>query len=154
MTVVQGLIYWGHRVIVPEPARDQMLQLLHETHQGASAMKSVARTIVWWPGLDGEIDRLASNCHTCVQARSMPPAKTPVNWPLTQENWSRVHLDFAGPVNGAMILVAVDSHSKWIEAIAMQHATTESTITALREIFSRFGIPRTIVSDNGTQLTS
>lgn len=63
-------------------------------------------------------------------------------------------LDFAGPLNGAMILVAVDSHSKWIEAVPMQHATAESTITALREMFNRFGIPRTIVTDNGTQFTS
>lgn len=154
LTVAHGIIFWGHRVVIPEAARDRMLQMLHETHQGVSAMKAVARTSMWWPGLDQEIEHLSRKCDICVQARPLPPAETPINWPPTQENWSRVHLDFAGPMNGAMILVAVDSHSKWIEAVPMQHATAESTITALREMFSRFGIPRTIVTDNGTQFTS
>lgn len=154
LTVVHGLVYWGHRVIVPAAAREQMLELLHETHQGASAMKAVARTSVWWPRLDGDIEQMASNCPSCVQSRPMPPAKPPVNWPMTQEIWSRLHVDFAGPLNGMMILVVVDSHTKWIEAVTMSHATAEATITALREIFSRLGIPRTVVSDNGTQFTS
>ncbi|XP_077548414.1 uncharacterized protein LOC144161659 [Haemaphysalis longicornis] len=90
LTVVHGLVYWGHRVIVPAAAREQMLELLHETHQGACAMKAVARTSVW-------------------------------------------------SLNGMMILVVVDSHTKWIEAVTMTHATAEATITALREIFSRLG---------------
>nr|XP_050024575.2 uncharacterized protein K02A2.6-like [Dermacentor andersoni] len=53
-----------------------------------------------------------------------------------------------------MILVAIDSHSKWIEAIPVRHVTAQLTVTSLREIFSRLGIPRTIVTDNGTQFTS
>lgn len=77
-----------------------------------------------------------------------------MNWPPTQENWSRGHLDFDGPVSGTMILVVVDSHYKWIEAVPMQHATAESAITSLREMLSRFGIPRTIVVDNRMQFTS
>ncbi|XP_037508579.1 uncharacterized protein K02A2.6-like [Rhipicephalus sanguineus] len=53
-----------------------------------------------------------------------------------------------------MLLVVVDAYSKWIEVIPMKHANVESTIRALRSIFCRFGVPRTIVSDNGTQFTS
>lgn len=47
LTVAQGLLYWGHRVVVPQTARGAMLKMLHETHQGASAMKAVARTLLW-----------------------------------------------------------------------------------------------------------
>ncbi|XP_049275481.1 uncharacterized protein K02A2.6-like [Rhipicephalus sanguineus] len=53
-----------------------------------------------------------------------------------------------------MILVLVDAHSKRIEAVPMKQATTSSTITCLRSFFSRFGIPRALVSDNGTQFSS
>lgn len=53
-----------------------------------------------------------------------------------------------------MILVAVDSRSKWIEAIARKHATTETTVLTLRHMFSRFGTSRTVDADYGTQLTS
>lgn len=52
-----------------------------------------------------------------------------------------------------MILLVVDSRSKWREAIALEHATTERTVSALRQLFSRFGIPLTIVTGKGTQLT-
>lgn len=51
-----SLIYWCHRVVVPDAVRKSVLQLLHEIHQGASFMKAVAQTPLWWSGLDGEID--------------------------------------------------------------------------------------------------
>ncbi|KAM7284519.1 uncharacterized protein ISCGN_001613 [Ixodes scapularis] len=53
-----------------------------------------------------------------------------------------------------MILIVIDAYSKWIEATATNHATSDSTIRQLRELFSRFGIPRTVVTDNGTPFTS
>ncbi|XP_037502493.1 uncharacterized protein K02A2.6-like [Rhipicephalus sanguineus] len=53
-----------------------------------------------------------------------------------------------------MVLVVVDSHTKWVEAVPVNQATSATTINCLRDIFSRFGVPRTLVSDNGTQFTS
>lgn len=154
LSLAHDLVYWGNRVVIPSDARERFLQLLHETHQGSSAMKAVARSLFWWPGLDRDIEQRAANCEICIASLPMPPAAPPVNWPKTQENWSRIHIDFAGPVAGKMVLVVVDAHSKWIEAFPMKHANVESTIRALRSIFARFGVPRTIVSDNGTQFTS
>lgn len=117
-------------------------------------MKAVSRSKFWWPGLDRAIESQAAVCRECVQAMPMQSAKEPVNWPETKENWSRMHIDYAGPIKGKMVLIVVDSHSKWIKAVPLSHATTQSTIAALRMLFSRFGIPRTLVSDNGTQFTS
>lgn len=154
LSLAHRLLYWGRRVVIPVNAQHRMLHMLHETHQGSSAMKSIARSAFWWPGMDHDIEQLSAGCTSCIQNRPMPVSAPPVNWPTCQENWSRVHLDFAGPIKGSMILVLVDAHSKWIEAVPMKQATTSSTITCLRSIFGRFGIPRTIVSDNGTQFTS
>lgn len=148
------LIYWGNRVVIPRKAQERMLQLLHETHQGASSMKAVARSLFWWPGMDREIQELSAQCVSCVENLPMPAAAPPVSWPKTAERWSRIHIDFAGPLAGKMILVVVDAHTKWIEAIPMMHANTAGTIRCLRSLFCRFGVPRTIVSDNGTQFTS
>lgn len=53
-----------------------------------------------------------------------------------------------------MLLIVVDSHSKWIEAIPLKSSTTHATIEALRTLFRTFGLPRTLVSDNGPQFTS
>ena len=66
---------------------------------------------------------------------------------------SRVNLDFAGPFQGAMFLVAVDSHSKWPEVFIMS-TTVSKTIEVLRVMFAAYGLPDQIVSDNGPQFIS
>ena len=53
-----------------------------------------------------------------------------------------------------MLLVVIDAHSKWIEAIPLSTATAFTTIQQLRKLFSQFGIPDTIASDNGSQFTA
>lgn len=53
-----------------------------------------------------------------------------------------------------MLLVVVDASTKWIEAVPVRQASTSSLIASFRSIFARFGVPRTIVTDNGTQFTS
>ena len=63
-------------------------------------------------------------------------------------------MDFAGPVAGRMLFIAVDAHSKWPEVCVMNSTTAGSTIAVLREIFTHYGIPCRVVSDNGPQFIS
>ena len=63
-------------------------------------------------------------------------------------------MDYAGPFQGHMFLVVIDAHSKWIEAWPVHAATTSATIEKLRTSFAQFGLPETIVSDNGTCFVS
>ena len=55
---------------------------------------------------------------------------------------------------GHMFFVVVDAHSKWPEVIVMDSTTSEKTVDVLRELFSRYGVPTQIVSDNGPQFVS
>ena len=59
-----------------------------------------------------------------------------------------------GPFEDRMFVILIDAHSKWIEAFWTQKATSRVVFDALRTIFARFGIPETIVSDNGTPFVS
>ncbi|XP_037515518.1 uncharacterized protein K02A2.6-like [Rhipicephalus sanguineus] len=64
--------------------------------------------------------------------------------------WTRVHVD---QWKSRMILVIVDSHSGWVEAIPTPSATTAATVEESRTVFARFGLPVYLVTDNGTSFT-
>ncbi|UYV76356.1 K02A2.6-like [Cordylochernes scorpioides] len=150
----EGLLFWGNRVIIPTNLRAKMLDELHNSHQGIVGLKSVARTLFWWPGLDKDIKETVRRCNCCQSHACMPPRATPVNWPPTNQPWDRVHIDHLGPFEQNLYLIVVDACTKWIEAIPVPNTSTRETIEQLRCLFARFGIPRTLVSDNGTGFTS
>ncbi|XP_055918403.1 uncharacterized protein K02A2.6-like [Eupeodes corollae] len=80
--------------------------------------------------------------------------ETPHHWEYPTTPWQRVHIDYAGPFMNCYILIVVDAHTKWVEAIPTQTISSSRTIKILREIFARFGLPLTLVSDNGTNFSS
>ncbi|KAI0238488.1 hypothetical protein LSAT2_010787, partial [Lamellibrachia satsuma] len=117
-------------------------------------MKGVARSYVWWPGMDADIESCTKACESC-QLVQRNPTNAPVHpWIPSSRPGERVHIDYAGPVEGKMLLIVVDSYSKWPEVVIQNSTTSEATVNALRTIFSRGGIPHTLVSDNGPQFKS
>nr|XP_006813698.1 PREDICTED: uncharacterized protein K02A2.6-like [Saccoglossus kowalevskii] len=154
LSVQQGCILWGSRVIIPARAREAILEELHEGHPGIVRMKALARNYLWWPGLDAEIDDRVRSCTAC-QDSTKSPTKAPLHaWEWPNQPWFRLHIDFAGPYEGKMILIIVDAHSKYIEAHVMPTATSTATINKLYQTFATHGLPHVIVSDNGTCFTS
>ena len=65
LSVQQGVLFWGARVIIPPKGRDALLRELHDTHPGIVKMKALARSYLWWPGLDMEIERHVKDCNAC-----------------------------------------------------------------------------------------
>lgn len=154
LSVCQGTLMCGSRVVVPSKLRTRVLESLHEGHLGTVKMKSLARSYVWWPGIDKQIENITKTCSGCQSIQNAPPQAPLHPWEWPSAPWQRVHIDFAGPFMNSMFLVAVDAHSKWPEVIPMKSTTSEKTISVLRSIFSRNGLPEQIVSDNGPQYTS
>lgn len=148
-----GCVLFRTRVVVPQACKKAMLEDLHSSHPGVNKMKCLARSYVWWPGIDHDIEVVVRECEACQQVRHMPE-KAPLHpWEWSDKPWSRLHIDFAGPFMGHMFLVAVDSHSKWTEVRLMTNITVEKTTCCLRELFATHGLPDTIVSDNGPSFT-
>ena len=70
----QNCILWGTRVIILQVFRGKMLKELHWEHRGVCAMKEIARTCIWWPKMDEEIQREIKLCSVCQNVQSSPPS--------------------------------------------------------------------------------
>ena len=154
LSLHDGCVLWGSRVVIPPPGRERILNELHGGHPGISRMKSLARCFAWWPGLDNALEVKVQLCDSCQRTRKLPPVAPIQPWEWPERPWSRVHIDYAGPLLGHMFLVVVDAHSKWMDVRAVRKATTSTTLTKLRSIFAIHGIPELLVSDNGSVFTS
>ena len=154
LTVEGGCLLWGIRVLVPRTLQGRLLNELHQDHPGITRMKSVARSYMWWPGLDKAIENLAKSCSSCLAVKHAPAVAPLQPWVWPDQPWKRVHLDFAGPFQGSMFLVAVDAHSKWPEVHLMKETTAAKTLDVLRVMFSAHGLPEQLVTDNGPQFVA
>ncbi|KIH51998.1 integrase core domain protein, partial [Ancylostoma duodenale] len=150
----RGCLMFGDRIVIPDVLQAAVLQDLHDGHPGMARMKMLVRDYCYWTNIDKDIEDKVKSCIRCQECAQNPIKNTLCSWPIEDEPWIRVHADFAGPLEGRMFLVIVDACSKWPEIIEMSTTTSTATIQELRHIFARFGYPKTVVTDNGTQFTS
>lgn len=141
-------------MIIPLSLRTRVLQQLHSGHSGIVRMKEIARSYFWLSGMDKQIEGMAKICSSCHKVQNNPSLAPLHPWGFPQEPWHHVHFDFVRPVEDRMFIVVVDAQSKLPEVAIMRSITTGETIEKLGEIFSHFGSPAQLVSDNGPQLVS
>ena len=115
LSLQNGCILWGSRVVIPPNLRPRIMSELHSSHAGSSRMKELARTYLWWPNLDKDLKELCNSCPDCLSHRINPPKAELHPWEWPTHSWHRIHVDYAGPVSGRYFLITVDAHSKWVD---------------------------------------
>ena len=70
LSVENGLLMRGCRIVIPPPLRKEMLARIHTGHQGIVKCRERARQSVWWPGMSGELEELVKNCPECTETES------------------------------------------------------------------------------------
>lgn len=151
LCISNNIILFGERIVIPFKLRKCILKELHKGHPGIFRMKNLARSYVYWPNIDKDIENTVKICSKCALAGKSPIKTLLHSWPLPNGPWERIHIDYAGPFKNSNFLVVVDAFSKWPEIIRTDNTTAAQTIKILSSIFSRFGPPLQIVSDNGRQ---
>ena len=117
-------------------------------------MKHLARDHCWWPSINKDIEQITRSCPRCVATADNPPRALGHIWEEAEGPWHRIHVDYAGPINGMWFLIIVDAFSKWLEVYAVKSTTSAITCNRLDECFARYGYPEQLVSDNGSQFCS
>ena len=77
---------------------------LHSGHPGINWMKSIARSVVYWPNIGTDIERTVKHCIQGIIAQKNPPQIVDSRWTYPEQTWSRIHVDFVGPINGLSFL--------------------------------------------------
>lgn len=126
-------------------------------------MKIIRKTVAkigknyYWPGMCRDISKFVSRCKVCLEYKT--PQRKPAGYmhTLHPENpWEVVCIDFIGPLPRSMkkckyLLEDQYKLTKWVELKCLSAPTTSSV---KKQVFSKFGWPRVVISDNGSQFTS
>ena len=153
LTVVQNILLKGTRIVIPSSRQLEILDKIHEGHQGIAKCRERAKGSVWWPGLSREFQDLVQQCRTCALHRDNKPEPL-IATPLPDRPWQIVATDLF-QMKGMDYLIVIDYYSRYVEVAAMTKTTKSSEIIrALKSIFAHHGIPKQLRSDNGPQYDS
>lgn len=149
------------QLVIPKNSRTDILEHYHDSlmgggHQGFERTYHAIKTHYYWPKMYTQVLDYVRGCTVCQQSKRayhvLPPPLHPLPIADTFERW---HIDFLGQITESPegfknILVVADSGSKWIEAFPTKTQTAEEVAKILyREIFTRYGAPRVLISDRG-----
>ena len=146
--------------------REKVMKLAHDTvmsgHQGCKKTKDRIWSNFWWSGMGDDVKRYCRSCDICQRTVAKGQVvKVPLGkMPVIDTPFDRVAVDLVGPIFPATekgykyILTMVDYATRYPEAQPLKDIRTETVAEALVNMFARVGIPREILSDQGSQFIS
>ena len=146
-------------IVVPESFRTKILSLAHDKigHLSVRKVKYLIRQNFSWPHLTGDVAAYCKSCEVCQRMSKTWPRKVPlVERKIMTEPHESLAFDIVGPLPLAKggcqwILTCLDKATKWPEAIPLKSITARSIAREMLNLFARTGIPREILTDQGTQ---
>ena len=157
LSISNGVILRGTRILVPEKLQSQMVMLAHSGHQGILKTKRFLRESVWFPGIDKKVEELVKGCVPCQATNHDPkPASESLQMsPLPQGPSQELSMDFCGPFpNGDYLLVVTDDFSWFPEVEILRSTSAKAVIPHLDSILARQGIAELVRKDNGPPFNS
>ena len=127
ISVNNGLLLKGNRIIIPSVLRLDILDKLHSGHQGISKCRERARQAVWWPGLNHQLEELVRSCSKCCRDR-FQHAEPLMNTELPSLPWKKVATDLFY-WKSSMYLLIVDYYSRYIEMSKLNGQSSLQVIT-------------------------
>lgn len=153
------------RLWLPADLCQKVMTTFHDppncSHGGFVKTLKRIQKFFYWPKMAVEIKGFVQNCQTCREIKDVNTNLRPeMGQQFTVERpFQHVYIDFLGPYprtkkGNTVILIVLDQFSKFSLAKALPKATATNVIKYLSEIFSIFGVPESILSDNGSQFIS
>ncbi|KAK3752981.1 hypothetical protein QZH41_016289 [Actinostola sp. cb2023] len=152
LTVQDGIILRGDRVIIPSSLRQSLKEKIHSSHMGIESCLRRARECVYWPGMSADIRQLIETCETCRKFEVSQPKESLMPHEVPSRPWQRVGVDLF-ELNNKDYLVCVDYYSNFWEVDRLRDTKANTVILKMKSHFSRYGCPDVVISDNGPQFS-
>ena len=153
ISVEDGLILLGRRVIVPESLRGNILHQIHGGHFGIEKCKLRAKSCVYWPGVYKELENLVNSCGVCQKYHNSQQKEPMIPSEIPSRLWQTLSADLFY-VQQSWFLIVVDYYSKFPFVKKLHNLTTGAVVNEMKMLFEENGIPESLQCDNGTQFTS
>jgi len=138
----------GHKLVIPCSLQERVIDIAHSHHQGIVKTKAMLREKVWFPMLDLMVEKKIASCLTC-QVSTPSSNREPLKMTTLPDGpFQDISIDFAS-VDRETLLIVVDDYSRFPLVQPVTTTSAEATIPKLHEMFSMFGVPNTVKSDNG-----
>ena len=153
LSVVQDLILYKNRIMIPYTLQYTILRNLHSAHQGVTSMISRAESSVFWPGITNDIRKVREQCEECIKMAPSQPNAPPTPITYAAYPFQLICADYFSH-RGVNYLVIVDRYSNWPTVIrAKDGGNAKQLIEALKEFCEAFGITEEISSVEGHQFS-
>ena len=153
LSITDGVIMRGERVVIPSKMRKEMKKRVHTGHMGINSCLRLAKDVMFWPRMTSDIRHYIETCGTCATFSDKQPRESIITTPIPERPWEKIAVDLF-QWGGDNYLVTCDYHSNAIEVDELKNTSSSDVIKKLKAHFARNGVPITVVSDNGPQFSS
>ena len=112
LSIEGDLLMKGERIIIPTSCRDSILADLHRSHEGANWSLSLAKTCIYWPGMEADVMDYIKRCVTCIDNAKIP-VETLRSHEVPAGPWIKIGMDFFQDDSGQKFLTVADYFSKF-----------------------------------------
>lgn len=150
LTLHDGIILKGERILIPKDMRKEMMEMIHSSHIGREGCLRRARESIFWPGITTDLKNYMSQCEVCNEINRKQHKEPIIQRELPDRPWQEVGIDLCY-IDGLNYLVTVDYYSNYSEIEFLTDMKAETVIAKIKQQFARHGIPNTVYSDNARQ---
>lgn len=153
LSLQNGLVFKGERLVIPMSVKADMLAKIHRSHIGIQGCLRRAREVVYWPGMSKDVEDYVAKCTVC-NSQPVEQGKEPmICHELPSRPWEKIAVDLFY-LNGTDFMVTVDYYSSFFEVDRMTSKTADDVVKKLKAHLARHGIPDQFVSVNGQPFSS